>query len=91
MSLRLAAAVALCLGLLAPVADAAVDRGGAADPSTTGLSSGGDPYFPLDGNRGYDVERYRISNTYDPQTDRLARVGLSGPVGFLVRWTTMSP
>jgi aminopeptidase N len=37
----------------------------------SGLSSGGDPYFPLDGNRGYDVQHYRISNTYDPDTDRL--------------------
>ena len=72
MSLRLAAAVALCLGLLAPVANAAADREGAAGGSAPGLSSGGDPYFPLDGNRGYDVERYRISNTYDPGSDRLA-------------------
>ena len=34
--------------------------------------SGGDPYFPLDGNGGYDVEHYRIHDTYRPATDRLA-------------------
>ena len=37
----------------------------------SGLSSGGDPYFPLDGNRGYDVAHYAIHDTYRPGTDRL--------------------
>ena len=41
-----------------------------AEPSPDPVS-GGDPYFPLDGNRGYDVEHYRISDTYRPSTDRL--------------------
>src|SRR5687767_13967234 len=72
MSRRLVPAVLLCAGLLAPGANAVPvterEAGGGGD---VGLSSGGDPYFPLDGNRGYDVKHYRISNSYDPDTDRL--------------------
>ena len=33
-----------------------------------------DPYFPLDGNRGYDVQHYRIADTYAPAGDRLQGV-----------------
>ena len=29
----------------------------------------GDPYFPLDGNGGYDVGHYSLDVTYDPATD----------------------
>ena len=74
MSVRLAVVVTVSLGLLAPVAGATTDPGGAATVGSadlSGLSSGGDPYFPLDGNRGYDVEHYRVRNTYVPDTDRL--------------------
>ena len=31
----------------------------------------GDPYFPLDGNGGYDVKHYDLELTYDPETDEL--------------------
>ncbi len=31
----------------------------------------GDPYFPLDGNGGYDVQHYDLGLTYDPETDVL--------------------
>ena len=31
----------------------------------------GDPYFPLEGNGGYDVRHYDLSFSYDPATDRL--------------------
>ena len=31
----------------------------------------GDPYFPLDGNGGYDVKHYRLGVHYDPATDVL--------------------
>jgi aminopeptidase N len=31
----------------------------------------GDPYFPLEGNGGYDVRNYRLTFSYDPATDRL--------------------
>ena len=31
----------------------------------------GDPYFPLDGNGGYDVAHYDLNIAYDPKTDVL--------------------
>lgn len=37
-------------------------------PGAPGL---GDPYFPLDGNGGYDVGRYVLDLSYDPLTDIL--------------------
>jgi aminopeptidase N len=40
-------------------------------PASAGVSSGGDPYFPLDGNAGYQVEHYRIVDTYRPGRDEL--------------------
>ena len=36
-----------------------------------GASGIGDPYFPLEGNGGYDVQHYDLSFSYDPATDRL--------------------
>ena len=36
-----------------------------------GSDSGGDPYFPPDGNGGYDVRHYAVDVTYRPATDRL--------------------
>ena len=38
-------------------------------PGAPGL---GDPYFPLDGNGGYDVDQYLLDLSYDPLTDILA-------------------
>jgi aminopeptidase N len=32
----------------------------------------GDPYFPTDGNGGYDVRHYDLDVTYDPETDLLS-------------------
>jgi aminopeptidase N len=32
----------------------------------------GDPYFPLDGNGGYDVQHYSLDLTYEPETDLLS-------------------
>jgi hypothetical protein len=40
-------------------------------PGAPGL---GDPYFPLDGNGGYDIKHTRLELTYDPTTDGLAGV-----------------
>ncbi|UUI67266.1 immune inhibitor A [Aeromicrobium duanguangcaii] len=31
----------------------------------------GDPYYPTDGNGGYDVKNYDLAIAYDPPTDRL--------------------
>ena len=38
-------------------------------PGSPGL---GDPYFPLDGNGGYDVRNYLLNLSYDPATGLLA-------------------
>jgi hypothetical protein len=38
---------------------------------TEGGPGVGDPYFPLDGNRGYDVEHYGLDLSYHPATNRL--------------------
>jgi aminopeptidase N len=47
----------------------AVRAGGpAGEPGAAGV---GDPYFPLEGNGGYDVRHYDLSFSYDPATDRL--------------------
>jgi aminopeptidase N len=53
--------------LSAPAAadDAPVDD---AIPGAPGI---GDPYYPLDGNGGYDVDSYELAVTYDPATDLL--------------------
>lgn len=47
----------------------------ATDPppdATPGAPGIGDPYYPLDGNGGYDVEHYALDLAYDPATDELA-------------------
>jgi aminopeptidase N len=61
--LALAGAVA-CLAFPVPAAHAAP----AGEPGAAGV---GDPYFPLEGNGGYDVRHYDLSFSYDPATDRL--------------------
>ena len=38
---------------------------------TPGAPGVGDPYFPLDGNGGYDVDEYDLAIRYDPATDVL--------------------
>ncbi len=60
--------------LAAPAAPPARAAGSAGSTGSTGSTGGGDPYFPLDGNGGYDVRHYRIEITYDPDTDRLEGV-----------------
>ena len=49
------------------------------------MSSGGDPYFPHAGNRGYDVGHYDLRLSYTPSTGRLdgtAVITLSGAGAF---------
>jgi aminopeptidase N len=53
----------LCLALGASAA--------AAQSFTPGANGIGDPYFPLEGNGGYDVQHYDLRFSYDPATDRL--------------------
>ncbi len=74
------AALLLCAAALPAPAAAATEASQqqaqeAAAPSGAGYQPGapglGDPYFPLDGNGGYDVEQYVLDLCYDPQTDVL--------------------
>jgi aminopeptidase N len=39
---------------------------------TPGAAGIGDPYFPDDGNGGYDVQHYDLDLSYEPSTDVLA-------------------
>ena len=55
--------VAATAGVLAPAAVAA--------PGPVGSAGAGDPYFPLQGNGGYDVAHYDLSVGYTPATKRL--------------------
>jgi len=41
---------------------------------TPGAPGAGDPYFPLDGNGGYDVRHYLLDVKYAPESDLLAGV-----------------
>jgi aminopeptidase N len=44
------------------------------DDGTPGAPGIGDPYYPLDGNGGYDVAHYDLAVQYDPATDVLTGV-----------------
>ena len=62
--------VAICALLVtSATATAAVPRPITANPGAAGA---GDPYFPLDGNGGYDTEHYVLDLSYDPATDMIA-------------------
>lgn len=64
--------IACALGIgLGPGAASAAPRG-----STIGGNGAGDPYFPLQGNTGYDVKHYWINLRYWPHRNQ----GLSGDV-----------
>ena len=41
------------------------------DRFTPGAAGAGDPYFPLDGNGGYDAKHYLLDLKYNPATDVL--------------------
>src|SRR3954452_18681910 len=43
----------------------------AAQAASPGASGVGDPYFPLEGNGGYDARHYDLALNYDPASDRL--------------------
>src|SRR6185436_19550871 len=68
------------LALLAPIALCALVLPGAAPPAvfTPGAPGVGDPYYPLDGNGGYDVQHYDLDLTYDPDTDELSGTATIG-------------
>jgi aminopeptidase N len=52
---------------------AAPSPAGTAAPTApvAGAAGVGDPYYPTDGNGGYDVRHYRLDLRYDPASDRL--------------------
>lgn len=60
----------LLAGLGGPLTPApgAASSGTAHPPGATGI---GDAYFPLDGNGGYDVQRYDVALTYRPEQGQL--------------------
>ncbi len=59
----------LCALLCAALLPGAVS---AAGPTySPGAPGAGDPYYPLDGNGGYDVRHYDLELRYDPDTDVL--------------------
>ena len=68
--IRFSALVAVIIGLLALPALASAHGGGTADFSP-GAAGAGDPYFPLDGNGGYDTKHYLLDLKYNPATDVL--------------------
>jgi aminopeptidase N len=73
-----AACLVLALGVLAgcvsergngapsPSADKAEER-----PAAGGADGAGDPYYPTDGNGGYDVTGYHVSISYQPSDKQL--------------------
>lgn len=74
----LAAAVAVAASLVS-IAPGAVQAQEAPDaleaaPFTRGSFGIGDPYFPMDGNGGYNVTHYGLELAYDPATDVLEGV-----------------
>jgi hypothetical protein len=52
----------------------AVAQAAPSTPARAGAAGIGDPYFPLDGNGGYDVRHYDLDVRYDPATDVLQGV-----------------
>jgi len=72
MSRGIAAAAAVFAIALPGVAQA----GPPGQASTPGAPGVGDPYFPEEGNGGYDVRNYDLSLGYDPATDHLDGLAL---------------
>ena len=72
--MRIKRSVVVCLATLTLAAPAlgmpfeAEQRAGA----SPGASGAGDPYFPEDGNGGYDVRHYDLDLRYRPASDRLS-------------------
>src|SRR5262245_16499766 len=69
-ALRWSAPVALVSAVLA-IGPGVASAGWGSGSGSPGAPGAGDPYFPLDGNGGYDVSHYDLDVTYDPDTDVL--------------------
>ena len=72
MRSRRAAVLAPLVLVAAVLPGAAAAAPAAAGSGTVGSDTAGDPYFPLQGNGGYDVASYRITVRFDPHTKQLA-------------------
>jgi aminopeptidase N len=67
--MRMGGRLAVVLVSVGVAAGLTVVPASAAD--TIGAPGVGDPYFPLDGNGGYDVGHYDLRLSYDPPSDEL--------------------
>ncbi|HEY8454225.1 MAG TPA: M1 family metallopeptidase [Actinopolymorphaceae bacterium] len=67
-SALVAVVVLVVAALVAPGAWAQPDRGPRRPDYQPGAPGAGDPYFPLAGNGGYDVQHYDLDIRYDPAT-----------------------
>ncbi|MGR6967666.1 M1 family metallopeptidase [Geodermatophilus sp. URMC 61] len=68
----LVATATVLVGLVPATAAADDGQGQWSGEPTPGAPGIGDPYYPLDGNGGYDVEHYDLDLRYDPATDVLS-------------------
>jgi Peptidase family M1 domain/Peptidase M1 N-terminal domain/Immune inhibitor A peptidase M6 len=66
-----AISLAVSLALAPGIGQADSGRGHGHRDFRPGADGAGDPYFPLDGNGGYDVQHYDLDVKYDPATDVL--------------------
>ena len=72
-ALRSIVAVVGCAGLAVAGSAAIGTASAGAEPTfTPGAPGVGDPYFPLEGNGGYDVGHYNVDLSYAPDTHRLS-------------------
>jgi hypothetical protein len=69
--MRKLVAAAVAVGTLVALVPSGAEAAPRFRPGAPGI---GDPYFPLDGNGGYDVKHYDLALRYDPATDVLGGV-----------------
>src|SRR3954453_22784276 len=69
-----AATIAALLVSLLATTGSGQSAAGAERRFTPGSAGAGDPYFPLDGNGGYDVTHYDLAFTFDPATGKIDSV-----------------
>jgi aminopeptidase N len=74
VQLRSASLLLLTSALIVGVAGLPATAAAAGPHYVAGAAGVGDPYYPLYGNGGYDVQHYRLKIAYDPGSDRLAGV-----------------
>ena len=64
-------AAGLCVAALVLSTPASAGNRPSARSFTPGAPGIGDPYYPTDGNGGYDAKHYLLDLSYNPATDRL--------------------